>query len=111
MTIVHLVIHNNMATPRRRFTDEEKIEILHQANLSGITNVLRKNNLSYSVYVKWKEKFRQNIDKESEQMTKAEMMLVLEENKRLKKIVADQALSIEQKMEELKKIKDQPNWK
>jgi len=100
-----------MATQRRRFTDEEKIEILQQANLLGITNVLRKHHLSYSVYSKWKEKFQKDLPKPSEQMTKAEMMLVMEENKRLKKIVAEQALSIEQKTEELKKMKDQHDWK
>lgn len=100
-----------MATQRRRFTDEEKKEILHQANLLGITNVLRMHHLSYSVYSKWKDKFQKDLPKGSEQMTKAEMILMMEENKRLKKIVADQALSIEQKAEELKKMKDHQDWK
>lgn len=100
-----------MATQRRRFTDEEKIEILQQANLLGITNVLRKHHLSYSVYSKWKEKFHKDIPKATDQLTKAEIMLMMEENKRLKKIVADQALSIELKTEELKKMKDQQDWK
>jgi putative transposase len=100
-----------MATQRRRFTDEEKKEILHQATLLGITNVLRMHHLSYSVYSKWKDKFQKDLPKASEQMTKAEMILMMEENKRLKKIVADQALSIEQKTEELKKMKDHQDWK
>ena len=94
-----------MATQRRKFTDEEKLDILHQANLSGVTVALRKYNLSYSVYSKWKEKFSQGKPGTSDQQKKVEMMILLEENKRLKRIVADQALSIEQKAEELKRIK------
>ena len=40
-----MVTHNPalMSAIRRIFTDEEKLEILHQANHIGITEVLRKH--------------------------------------------------------------------
>src|SRR6516225_5503614 len=45
-----------MSAQRRRFSLEEKLEILQQAKQSGITAVLRRHNLSYSVFHRWKEK-------------------------------------------------------
>ena len=100
-----------MATQRRRFTEEEKIEMLRQASVLGVTNALRKYNLSYSVYSKWKEKFNKSDLEVPPKLSVAEMMLLLEENKRLKKIVADQALSIEKKTEELNKILEKQDRK
>lgn len=106
-----MIAVTHMPTHRRKFTDEEKLEIMKQATLSGVTSVLRQHNLSYSVYAKWKEKFDKNDKRETEQYRKSEVNLLLEENKRLKKIVAGQALIIEQKSEEIRKIKDRHNLK
>lgn len=92
---------------RRRFSDEQKLEILHQAERLGITAVLRSHSLSYSVFSKWREKFMKNDGAKKDAVLanrqKSELKQFIEENARLKKIIAEQALEIERKDEELKK--------
>jgi putative transposase len=93
---------------KRRFTDEQKLDILQEAEKNGITAALREHRLSYSVFSKWREKF---MKKETDEMqavalankTKSELKQFMEENTRLKKIIADQALELERKDEALKK--------
>ena len=98
-----------MALQRRKFTVEEKLRILEEAQTRGVTSVLRSYNLSYSVYVKWKQKFLQvqNINelKDSYVTTQLEIKKLQEENDRLKKIIAEQVLQLEFKEEEIRKIK------
>ncbi|HZJ60513.1 MAG TPA: transposase, partial [Chitinophagaceae bacterium] len=82
---------------RRKFTDDQRLEILHQADESGVTAVLREHRLSYSVFARWKQKFLQHAGTNKEAMrevnkTRSELKLLNEENLRLKKIIADQAL-------------------
>ena len=93
-------------TTRRKFTDEEKLVILSQAEKVGISATLRHYNLSYSVFAKWKQKFMtQNSTQPSDTLkTRTKLRQLYNENLRLKKIIADQALELEQKEEELKKI-------
>ena len=95
-----------MPRPKRKFTDEQKLEILQQAQRAGVTAVLRDHALSYSVFARWKEKFMMT-DPEKQQLartrSKSELKQFIEENIRLKKIIADQALELERKDEELKK--------
>jgi putative transposase len=96
-----------MAT-KRRFTDEQKLEILQEAEKRGITVVLREHSLSYSVFAKWREKFAERNMDDAQGMilankTKSELKQFIEENTRLKKIIADQALELERKDEVLKK--------
>jgi putative transposase len=96
-----------MATQRRKFTDEQKLEILRQADKMGVTAVMRSHSLSYSVLARWKERFLKG------DMTKEEIMIqnkarfelkqFIDENTRLKKIIAEQALELERKDEELRK--------
>ena len=98
-----------MTSSRRRFTDDQKREILHQADESGITAVLREHRLSYSVFSRWRQKFLQHVSTNTEVIrevnkTRSELKLLNEENLRLKKIIADQALQLERKDEELRKI-------
>lgn len=92
---------------KRKFTDEQKLEILQQADKLGVTAVLRDHSLSYSVFAKWKEKFMRgpasDPDRLESNRTKSELKQFIEENARLKKIIADQALELERKDEELKK--------
>jgi len=96
-----------MASPKRKFTDEQRLEILHQAKEMGITAVLRHHSLSYSVFARWREKFmmkddiKQGIVSKSRGMS--ELRHYIEENTRLKKIIADLALERERKDEERKK--------
>ena len=92
---------------KRRFTDEQKLEILHQAEKFGISATLREQRLSYSVFAKWREKFTKTDAEKRETFlsnrAKSELKQFIEENVRLKKIIADQALELERKDEELKK--------
>ena len=91
-----------MAAQRRKFSDEEKLNILHQAGQKGTSNVLRHYNISYSVFARWKKSFqKQGIDPTA---VKSESMMLAQENGRLKKIIAEQALSIELKDEELRRL-------
>jgi putative transposase len=91
-----------MAAQRRKFSDEEKLNILHQAGQKGTSNILRHYNVSYSVFARWKKTFqKQGIDPMA---AKSETMILSEENGRLKKIIAEQALSIELKDEELRRL-------
>src|SRR5829696_2943938 len=91
-----------MAAQRRKFSDEEKLNVLQQAGQQGVSNILRHYNISYSVFARWKQSFlERGINPIN---SKTETKLLLEENARLKKIIADLALSLELKNEELKRI-------
>src|SRR5688572_8096103 len=91
-----------MAGQRRKFSEEEKLSVLQQASQKGISNILRHYNISYSVFARWKQSFlAKGIDPIG---AKTESGLLQEENMRLKKIIAELALSLELKNEELKRI-------
>jgi putative transposase len=98
-----------MASQKRKFTDEQRLQILQQANEMGVTAVLRHHSLSYSVFSRWREKFMKNDSIKQEMISRnkarSELKQYIEENTRLKKIIADLALELERKDEELKKIK------
>ncbi len=98
-----------ITSSRRRFTDDQKLEILQQADESGVTAVLREHRLSYSVFARWKQNFLHRGSTSKEAMrevnkTRSELKLLSDENLRLKKIIADQALQLERKDEKLRKI-------
>ena len=101
----------DMASRRRKFTDEQKLEILHQAEKTGVIAVLRDHSLSYSVFARWREKFMKNDTNKQEMLernkTKSELKQFMEENIRLKRIIAEQALELARKDEELKKSNSQ----
>jgi putative transposase len=91
-----------MAAQRRKFSDEEKLNILHQAGQKGTSNILRHYNVSYSVFARWKKTFqKQGIDPMA---AKSETTILTEEDGRLKKIIAEQALFLELKDEELRRL-------
>ena len=96
-----------MATQRRKFTDDQKLEILQEAEKLGVSAVLRTHSLSYSVYAKWKQKFMKPDNYlRGNALTgraRSELKLLKEENTRLKKIIADMALELERKDEELRR--------
>lgn len=97
-----------MGLSRRRFTMAEKQDILQQADHEGIMVVLRKYNLSYSVFYRWKKNLsedsslqaRKHVSPGSSQIQELE-----EENALLKKIIANQAMLLELKEDELRKSK------
>ena len=98
-----------MTSSRRRFTDDQKLEILQQADKSGVTTVLREHRLSYSVFARWRQKFLLHVSTNTEVIrevnkTRSELKLLNEENLQLKKIIADQALQLERKDAELRRM-------
>jgi putative transposase len=95
-----------MSKTRRQFTPEEKYSILQEAEREGITETSRKYNLAHSVLNYWKKKYllkgRDGL-KPSYKKIDPQLRALEEENARLKKIVANQALELEFKTELLKK--------
>jgi len=94
-----------MASQKRKFTDEQKLEILRQANEMGVIAVIRNHNLSYSVFARWREKFMEKNKKRLtlKNKTKSKLKQFMEDNTRLKKIIAEQALELERRDEALRK--------
>jgi putative transposase len=96
----------NMTSRRRRFTEEQKIAILDEAMKMGITAVLREHSLSYSVFARWKQQLMKvESSSQASSQARSELKHLYEENMRLKKIIADLALELNKKQEELKKVK------
>lgn len=95
-----------MAKQRRRFSVEQKLQIIQEADQIGIMPTLRKHNLSHSVFIRWKQKFNSggagSLKPEYHKMD-PELRALREENARLKKIIGNQALELEFKTELLKK--------
>ena len=95
-----------MSKTRRQFTPEEKHSILQEAEREGQTETCRKYNLAPSLLSYWKKKY---LSKGKDGLKAAynrvdpELRALEEENARLKKIVAHQALEIEFKTELIKK--------
>ena len=95
-----------MTKPRRRFSPEEKYSILQESEREGHTEVCRKHNLASSVVTYWKKKY---LSRGKEGLANTykridpQFRAMEEENLRLKKIIAKQALEIEFKDELIKK--------
>jgi transposase-like protein len=95
-----------MTKVKRKFTPEERLSILKEGEREGQTETIRKYNIAPSLYSRWKRKYTkegfsglQDKHKKIDPAIKA----LEEENERLKRIVAKQALEIEVKSELLKK--------
>jgi transposase-like protein len=95
-----------MAKKRRTFSIEQKVQIIQEADQQGVTQTLRKHNVSHSVYLRWKHQFDQGGSaglKPQYRKIDPELRALQEENARLKKIIGNQALELEFKTELLKK--------
>ena len=95
-----------MTKPRRSFSVEQKLHIIQEADQHGITQTLRKHNLSHSVFQRWKNQFNSGCVpslKPQYHKVDPEIRALQEENARLKKIIGNQALELEFKTELLKK--------
>ncbi len=86
-----------MSAKRRKFTKEQKIQILQLVQQHGVTKVLDEYHLSYSVYYRWKQNSKTLIEAVSTEQLQEELTKLREENKALKRIIADFALQIEMK--------------
>ena len=95
-----------MKRTNRKFTPEERLSIIQEAQRDGSVEVCRKYNLAPSLLSKWKQRYlnkgveglKPNYKKVDPQIKELE-----EENQRLKRIIANQALELEVKSELLKK--------
>ena len=76
---------------RKRFTEEQIIAILKEAE-AGVTvaNLSRKHGIAEGTFYRWKAKFGGMDVSDAKRLKQAE-----DENRRLKRIVADQALDIQ----------------
>jgi transposase-like protein len=95
-----------MSKEKRKFTPEEKYSILQEAEREGYAETSRKYNIAHSLLHYWKNKY---LSKGKEGLKSGyrridpEVRVLEEENLRLKKIIAKQALEIEVKDELIKK--------
>ena len=95
-----------MAKQRRQFSVEQKLQIIQETDQGGITQTLRKHNLSHCVFLRWRQQFYSGgVASLQPQYHKVDPKLraLEEENARLKKIIGNQALELEFKTELLKK--------
>lgn len=91
---------------KRKFSPEERLSILQEGEREGQTVTCRKYKLSPSLYQRWKQKYLlKGVEglKRAYRRIDPHLQELEDENERLKKIVAKQALQIEVQGELLKK--------
>jgi putative transposase len=94
-----------MSKSRRQFSPEEKHSILQEAEREGHSETCRKYSLASSVLAYWKRKYlAKGKDglKPGYKRIDPEVRALEEENERLKRIVAKQAIELEFKTELIK---------
>lgn len=95
-----------MAKTRRTFSPEDRLSLLKEAEREGFTETCRKHNLSPTLLSTWRRKYLSKGSeglKPSYRRVDPEVKTLQEENERLKRIVARQAMELEVKTEMLKK--------
>lgn len=95
-----------MSKKRRQFSPEEKKSILQESEREGVTETCRKYNLAHSVLNYWKKKYlAQGKDglRPTYKRVDPALRSLEEENERLKRIIAKQAIELEFKTELIKK--------
>jgi putative transposase len=96
-----------MSTNRKSFSASEKLAIINEAEQFGVTQTLRKHNLLYSVFRRWRDQYKEGgVSKLHSYVRERnpELDAANEQIRLLKNIVARQELEIEFKDELLKKI-------
>lgn len=100
-----------MKRSRRTFSAEEKLSIVREAEREGNAVTYRKYNLSPNLLNAWKQKYlTQGLGglKNAYKRIDPEKRDLEEENERLKRIIAKQALELEFKTELLKHAQVDP---
>ena len=103
-----------MSKTRRKFTVDDRLSIIKEAEREGRTETVRKYQIAPSIFDRWRRKYlSQGIEGLKPQYKKIDPQVRdLElENERLKRIIARQALEIEVKSELLKKTPIGPRTK
>ncbi len=91
---------------RRSFSIEQKMQILREVDAAGMVATLRKYEISHSLFYRWKNQFDSGgIDglKPHYYKLDPEAKELRDENEKLKRVIARQALELEVKTELLKK--------
>jgi transposase-like protein len=94
-----------MARSKGSFSVEQKLQIIQKSEQLGVSQTLRKHNLSPSLLLRWKNQFNQGGSSSLQpghHKIDPEFKALQEENARLKKITGNQALELEFKTELLK---------
>ena len=94
-----------MSRVKRSFTPEERLSLLQEAEREGYMETCRKYNLASSVLSYWKRKYlARGKDglKPGYKRIDPEVRALEEENERLKRIIAKQAIELEFKTELIK---------
>ena len=100
-----------MPRTRRSFTPEQRLSLIQEAEREGYMETCRKYNLSPTLLSRWKQKYQAKGAeglKPGYRRVDPEVRALEEENERLKRIIAKQALELEVKTEMLKKTPIQP---
>ena len=95
-----------MSKIKRTFTPEERLSIVQEGQREGRSETLRKYNVAPSLFDRWRRKYlNDGIEGLKSRYKRIDPALreLQEENDRLKRIIAKQALEIEVKSELLKK--------
>jgi len=75
---------------KSRFTDEQIVEILQEAERTGKSGeVIRRHGISRETFYRWRKKYGGMQVSETKRLRALE-----EENRQLRRVVADQALNI-----------------
>ena len=95
-----------MDAQRRKFSTEQKMKILLQARNNGVTRILQEHKLSYSVFARWKKQLESESNGSAPRANPLlrDVEKLEAENLRLIKIVANLALELEMKSEQLKQM-------
>src|SRR5450631_1477565 len=91
---------------KRKWTAEEKLAIIKEADLNGITVTIRKHGIYAQTLYGWKEKYAlegKNGLTQPWRRTNPELKKLQVENQRLKQLVAEKELVIQIKDDLLKK--------
>ena len=100
-----------MKKTRRKFTPEEKLSILQEVEREGTIETCRKYHLSSSMISSWKRKYlSQGLTglKGSYRRIDPAVRALEQENERLKRLIAKQAIEIDFKTELLKHAEVSP---
>ncbi len=103
-----------MENKKRKFTPEEKLSLLQEAEREGAAVTCRKYNISHSLISHWKKKYLvqglQGLKGNYKRVDPA-VRTLKEENDMLKRIIAKQAIELEFKTELLQAAEINPSKK
>lgn len=95
-----------MSKQRRKWTEAQKLQVIQEAEQNGLMETLRKHNVAHSLFNRWRHAYQDEGMgglRSRYKTVDPEVKRLQQENERLKKIIAKQALEIDFKDELLKK--------